>query len=62
MVTLLSRLGCGRLRFRCRPGGNKVVAAINVGTHTSRVDRATLTGRRLPALQEGARTLRNPLI
>lgn len=42
--------------------GNDVVAAINVGTHTSRVDRATLTGRCLPALQEGARALRNVLI
>jgi IclR family transcriptional regulator, pca regulon regulatory protein len=42
--------------------GNDVVAAINVGTHTSRVDRATLTGRCLPALQEGARALRNALI
>jgi len=41
---------------------NQVVAAINVGTHTSRVDRATLTGRCLPALQEGARALRNVLI
>jgi IclR family pca regulon transcriptional regulator len=41
---------------------NQVVAAINVGTHTSRVDRAALTGRCLPALQEGARTLKNVLI
>jgi IclR family pca regulon transcriptional regulator len=41
---------------------NQVVAAINVGTHTSRVDRATLNGRCLPALQEGARALHNMLI
>jgi IclR family pca regulon transcriptional regulator len=41
---------------------NKVVAAINVGTHTSRVDRATLIDGCLPALQEGARTLKNLLI
>ncbi len=41
---------------------NRVVAAINVGTHVSRVDRATLIQRCLPALQEGARTLRNILI
>ena len=41
---------------------NRVVAAINVGTHISRVDRATLMKRCLPALQEGARTLRNILI
>jgi IclR family pca regulon transcriptional regulator len=42
--------------------GNRVVAAINVGTHISRVDRVTLMQRCLPALQEGARTLRNILI
>ncbi|HUY94356.1 MAG TPA: IclR family transcriptional regulator C-terminal domain-containing protein [Terracidiphilus sp.] len=42
--------------------GNQVVAAINVGTHVSRVDRAMLTGRCLPVLQEGARALRNVLI
>ena len=41
---------------------NQVVAAINVGTHISRVDRATLIKRCLPALQDGARTLRNILI
>jgi IclR family transcriptional regulator, pca regulon regulatory protein len=41
---------------------NRVVAAINVGTHVSRVDRATLISRCLPAIQEGARTLRNILI
>jgi IclR family transcriptional regulator, pca regulon regulatory protein len=41
---------------------NQVVAAINVGTHTSRVDRAALIRRCLPALQEGARTLRKVLI
>src|SRR3954469_24515114 len=41
---------------------NRVVAAINVGTHTSRVDRATLTGRCLTVLKEGALTLRNVLI
>jgi hypothetical protein len=38
------------------------VAAINVGTHVSRVDRATLINRCLPALQNGARSLRNVLI
>jgi IclR family pca regulon transcriptional regulator len=41
---------------------NQVVAAINVGTHTSRVDSVTLIGRCLPALQEGARALHNMLI
>jgi IclR family pca regulon transcriptional regulator len=41
---------------------NRVVAAINVGTHVSRVDRATLTGHCLPVLHEGARALRNILI
>ncbi len=41
---------------------NRVVAAINVGTHVLRVDRATLIDRCLPALQEGARTLRNVLV
>jgi IclR family pca regulon transcriptional regulator len=41
---------------------NRVVAAINVGTHISRVDRAALTGRCLPLLREGALTLRNVLI
>src|SRR5271165_5824990 len=39
--------------------GNRVVAAINAGTHISRVDRAALIGRCLPALQEGARILRD---
>lgn len=42
--------------------GNRVVAAINVGTHVSRVDRAALTGRCLPTLLEGAQALRNVLI
>jgi IclR family pca regulon transcriptional regulator len=37
--------------------GNRVVAAINVGTHVSRVDRATLIRRCLPAIQEGANSL-----
>ena len=41
---------------------NQVVAAINVGTHVSRVDRATLVNQCLPALREGARALRNVLI
>lgn len=41
---------------------NHVVAAINVGTHVSRVDRHTLIHRCLPALQEGARALRAILI
>jgi IclR family transcriptional regulator, pca regulon regulatory protein len=41
---------------------NRVVAAINVGTHVSRVDRATLIGHCLPVLQEGARTLRNIVV
>ena len=41
---------------------NRVVAAINVGTHVSRVDRATLLKRCLPALRSGARTLGNVLI
>jgi IclR family pca regulon transcriptional regulator len=42
--------------------GNQVVAAINVGTHVSRVDCAALTGRCLPVLKEGALALRNVLI
>jgi len=41
---------------------NQIVAAINVGTHVSRVDRATLLNRCLPALEEGARALRDILI
>jgi len=41
---------------------NRVVAAINVGTHVSRVDRATLLNRCLPVLEEGARALRDILI
>lgn len=41
---------------------NVVVAAINVGTHVSRVDRASLINRCLPALQDGARTLHHSLI
>lgn len=40
----------------------RVVAAINVGTHVSRVDRNDLIHRCLPALQEGARTLLQILI
>jgi len=40
---------------------SQVLAAINVGTHVSRVDRGTLIRRCLPVLQEGARTLRNLL-
>jgi IclR family pca regulon transcriptional regulator len=41
---------------------NRVVAAINVGTHVSRIERATLVNRCLPVLQEGARALRDILI
>lgn len=41
---------------------NRVVAAINVGTHVSRVDQATLLKRCLPALEDGARALRSILI
>ncbi len=41
---------------------NQVVAAINVGTHVTRVDSSTLVKVCLPALQEGARTLREILI
>ncbi len=41
---------------------NHVVASINVGTHVSRYDRAALIDRCLPALQEGARTLRAILV
>ncbi len=41
---------------------NRVVAAINVGTHVSRVDRATLLRRCLPAFEDGARALRSILI
>lgn len=42
--------------------GNRVVAAINVGTHISRVNRSALIQRCLPALQDGARALRSILI
>lgn len=41
---------------------NRVVAAINVGTHVSRIDYDTLIRRCLPALQEGARALRTILL
>jgi IclR family pca regulon transcriptional regulator len=41
---------------------NRVVAAINVGTHVSRVDHSTLLKRCLPALQSGARTLGSMLL
>jgi IclR family pca regulon transcriptional regulator len=41
---------------------NRIVAAINVGTHVSRVDRSALVKTCLPALQSGAQTLRNILI
>ena len=41
---------------------DRVLAAINVGTHVSRVDQSTLVKICLPALQNGARTLRNILI
>lgn len=39
-----------------------VVAAINVGTHVTRIDRSTLIRQCLPALQAGARSLRNVLL
>jgi len=41
---------------------DRVVAAINVGTHVSRVDQSALVKTCLPALQDGAQTLRNILI
>ncbi len=41
---------------------NRVVAAINVGTHISRIDRDTLLKRCLPILQQGARNLHNILL
>ena len=41
---------------------NRIVAAINVGTHTSRIERKELTKRCLPVLLEGARTLRAVLL
>jgi IclR family pca regulon transcriptional regulator len=41
---------------------NRVVAAINVGTHVSRIDRESLLKICLPALQQGARNLHNILI
>jgi IclR family transcriptional regulator, pca regulon regulatory protein len=41
---------------------NRVVAAINVGTHVVRVDHNTLLKTCLPALQDGARWLREMLI
>jgi IclR family pca regulon transcriptional regulator len=42
--------------------GGRIVAAINVGTHVSRVDRNTLMKTCLPALREGSRILREILI
>ena|SRR5580658_7908800 len=41
---------------------NRVVAAINVGTHTSRIAHDELLRRCLPVLHEGARTLRAVLL
>jgi len=41
---------------------NRVVAAINIGTHVSRVDHNTLVKACLPALRDAARTLREILI
>jgi IclR family transcriptional regulator, pca regulon regulatory protein len=41
---------------------NRVIAAINVGTHVSRVDQAKLLNECLPALQSGAQALRDVLI
>jgi IclR family pca regulon transcriptional regulator len=41
---------------------NHVVAAINVGTHVSRIDRIALIRRCLPALRQGAHSLRQVLI
>jgi IclR family pca regulon transcriptional regulator len=41
---------------------NHVVAAINIGTHVSRVDRNTLIKTCLPALKDGARALREILL
>ncbi len=41
---------------------SRVVAAINVGTHVSRVDHNTLVKTCLPVLREAARTLREILI
>jgi IclR family transcriptional regulator, pca regulon regulatory protein len=41
---------------------NQVVAAINIGTHVSRVDYKSLLKECLPALQAGARSLRSGLI
>jgi len=40
----------------------RVVAAINIGTHVSRVDHSTLVKTCLPVLKEGARTLREILL
>jgi IclR family pca regulon transcriptional regulator len=40
---------------------NRVVAAINIGTHVARVDRSTLLKTCLRVLQDGARSLRNVL-
>jgi IclR family pca regulon transcriptional regulator len=40
----------------------RVAAAINVGTHVSRVDQSTLLKVCLPVLQNGAKTLREVLI
>jgi DNA-binding IclR family transcriptional regulator len=41
---------------------NRIVAAINVGTHVSRVDHNTLIRTCLPVLREGARSLREILL
>ena len=42
--------------------GNRVVAAINVGTHISRFEREELLDRCLPVLRQGAQNLRSILI
>ncbi|HUB51198.1 MAG TPA: IclR family transcriptional regulator C-terminal domain-containing protein [Terracidiphilus sp.] len=41
---------------------NRVVAAINVGTHTSRIGQEALMKKCLPVLEEGARSLRSVLM
>lgn len=55
-------MGLRSIAVPVKTRNNTVVAAINVGTHVSRVDRTTLVSQCLPAIQEGASTLRGILL
>jgi IclR family pca regulon transcriptional regulator len=54
-------LGLRSLAVPVHSRSNRVVAAINVGTHVARIDRSTLLKTCLPVLQDGAQSLRNML-